>query len=134
MTGGVVLALAAGFFGCATPEPPAAVVRNPKYEDIPVPFNFRQDRVEPSQGQQHVAFRCAELHYIGSARVDRTADWYAAQMPKLNWALRNTEGGADNKRAVLTFTKGAERCVVTIEPKAGETAVVIRIDYQNAGS
>lgn len=130
MAGGVLGIAAAGFAGCAggTEMSPAVVV-NPKYDDVPVPYNFRQ---APSRGQTHVAFRVAELTYLGSARVDRTADWYAAQMPRFRWTLEGSEGGAGAKRAVLRFTKNEERCLIVIEPEGDLTAVRIEIGYKNA--
>jgi len=130
---GIVLMLAA--FGCSggeryadeksanQVEAPLAAATHFQVIDVPVPAIFKYDRKRSSIYKKE-AGRQASLVYKGRAHIERVANFYRDHMaaPTPGWKL--TDDQMRGVRYVLIFTKGKERCMVTILPGAMGTVQV----------
>jgi hypothetical protein len=111
---GVTIFLLLGFCGCEQPilvEPIPPGVEGAKFEDIPIPAGFQQDKFL-TYGHIYPKFKVYTLVYRGKRTAKGTADFYKSAMPKSGWTL-SKEDGRDAIR--LVFIKDIEKCEIFIK-------------------
>jgi hypothetical protein len=111
------------FSGCATDsyrsgsddyydnDPGMSVAQ--RFADLPVPAGFILNRKESFIFQNNRT-RMGTMTYVGSGDVTQIIEFYKKTMPKHNWSLLTT---VEFNRAVMSFEKEAESCIVTIEKR-----------------
>ncbi len=114
--------------GCATAPPEEDVVLEPiqavQFADVPVPRDFVLIP-EKSWSYETASFRLCDMTYSGRAGTQAVIDFYKEQMSARGWKLSHQ---AENLGVrTLNFTKGDEKCTVTVKRDGAQTILTVSI-------
>lgn len=106
------------------------VTANLRFEDLPVPVGFKLESNKSFIFQADNT-RVALLKYTGRAKPQDLIEFYQTQMLQYNWNLLNV---VEYDRSILSFERGKESCLVTIETKGAKKTVTISLAPKAKGS
>ena len=106
--------------------------REKEFSDIPVPREFVRDT--RSWSRERGTFRMCSLVYTGPLDPYSTAEFMKKQMEISGWRL--LDKSLDNDQKTLNFSKGSDRCRVSVMRVPGEhkTHLAIAVEPQGTGT
>lgn len=106
--------------------------REKEFSDIPVPREFVRD--VRSWSRERGTFRMCNLVYTGPLDPYNTVDFMKKQMEISGWRL--LDKSLDNDQKTLNFSKGSDRCRISVMRIPGErmTHLAIAVEPQGTGS
>lgn len=102
-------------------EMPLEIAATFRFDDIPVPSDFRIDRLGSFAFQTEYS-RVGLLKYKGRANPDKVVAFYKDQMPLYGWALVNI---IEYGKRIINFEKEGQSCIITIESTRTKTILTI---------